>query len=146
MIKNISIFALSTLLGVTAVIGAPQDVPAPQGQDKAAQTGGTHANGRRQPDPQRQVQRLAKRLQLTSEQQNQLLPILAQRSEQWKAIREDTTLSATDRHSKLRDLRQESEGQIKNVLTDTQKQQYDAMLQQGHSHTKRHAAGTGSAS
>ena len=144
MIRNISIFALSALLGVAAAVGAPQEASAPAGQDKTAQ--GTHANGRRHRDPQQQVQRLAKRLQLTTEQQTQLLPILSQRAEQAKAIRNDTTLSVTDRRAKMRDLRQESEAQIKNVLTDTQKQQYDAMVQRGRSHMKHHEAGTGSAS
>lgn len=143
MIRNISIFALSALLGVATVVGAPQEASAPAGHDK---TEGTHANGRRQRDPQQQVQRLAKRLQLTDEQQTQLLPILSQRAEQAKAIRNDTTLSVTDRRAKMRDLRQESEAQIKNVLTDTQKQQYDAMVQRGRNHMKRHEAGTGSAS
>ena len=144
MKRSISILALSALLGVAAAIGAPQEASAPAQQDKTAQ--GTHANRGRQHDPQQQVQRLAKRLQLTSEQQTQLLPILAQRAEQAKAIRNDTTLAVTDRRSKLRGLRQESEAQIKNVLTDTQKQQYDAMVQQRRSHMKRHEAGTGSAS
>jgi periplasmic protein CpxP/Spy len=146
MTRSISILALSALLGVTAAVGAPQAVQAPAQQDKAAQAETAHAKGQRQFDPQRQVQRLAKRLQLTSEQQTQLLPILSQRSEQMKAIRNDTTLSATDRRAKMRDLRHESETQIKNVLTDTQKQQYDSMVQQRRSHMKHHEAGTGSAS
>lgn len=138
MTRSISILALSALLGVGAAVAAQQD--------KAAQADVTHAKGQRQLDPERQVQRLAKRLQLTNEQQSQLLPILSQRAEQVKAIRNDTTLSATDRRAKMRDVRQESEAQIKNVLTDTQKQQYDAMAQQRRSHMKHHEAGTGSAS
>jgi Spy/CpxP family protein refolding chaperone len=146
MKRSISILALSALVGVAAAIGAPQEASAPAQQDKTAQTGVKHASGRRHADPQQQVQRLAKRLQLTSEQQSQLLPILSQRTERAKAIRNDSTLSATDRRAKLRDLRQESEAQIKNVLTDTQKQQYDAMVQQRRSHMKRHEAGTASAS
>ena len=146
MTRSISILALSALVGVAAAAAAPQEASAPAQQDKTAQTDVKHANGRRQFTPQKQVERLAKRLQLTSEQQSQLLPIVSQRAEQAKAIRNDTTLSPTDRRAKLRDLRQDSEAQIKNVLTDTQKQQYDAMVQHGRSHMKRHEAGTGSAS
>ncbi len=146
MKKNIYIFTLSALLGATAIIAAPQETSAPAAQNQSAQTEGTRANEHRQFDPQRQVQRLAKRLQLTSEQQNQLLPILSQRAEQAKALRNDSSLPATDRRAKLRELRQESNTQIRNILTDTQKQQYDAMLQQAHSHMKRHGASTGSAS
>ena len=146
MKKNVYIFALSALLGATAAIGAPQEVSAPPQQNQTTQTDNARGYGHQQMDPQKQVQRLAKRLQLTSDQQNQLLPILAQRADQVKALRNDANLSATDRRAKMRDLRQESEVQIKNILTDSQKQQYDAMVQQARSHAKRHGAGTGSAS
>jgi Spy/CpxP family protein refolding chaperone len=146
MKKNICTFALSALLGATAMIAAPQENSAPAPQNQSTQTEGTRANGHRQPDPQRQVQRLAKRLQLTSDQQNQLLPILSQQAEQAKAVRNDSSLSATDRRAKLHEIRQESNTQIRNVLTDSQKQQYDAMLQQAHSRMKRHGGSTGSAS
>ncbi len=146
MKKNVYIFALSALLGATAAIGAPQDVSAPPQQNQTAPADSTRGHGHQQADPQKQVQRLAKRLQLTSDQQNQILPILAQRSDQAKALRNDASLSVTDRRAKMRDLRQESDAQIRNVLTDTQKQQYDAMLQQARSHAKRHGASTGSAS
>jgi protein CpxP len=146
MKKNICSFVLAALVGAAAAIGAPQEASAPAGQNGAAQADSAQANGHRQFDPQKQVQRLAKRLELTSEQQNQLLPILSQRAEQAKALRSDATLSATDRRAKMRELRQESNAQIRNILTDSQKQQYDAMLQQARSHGKRHGAGTGSAS
>jgi Spy/CpxP family protein refolding chaperone len=146
MKKNIYIFALSALLGATAAIGAPQEVSAPTQQNQTTQADGSRPHGHRQADPQKQAQRLAKRLQLTSDQQNQLLPILAQRADQAKALRNDASLSATDRRAKMRDLRQESDAQIRNILTDSQKQQYDAMLQQARGRMKQHGAGTGSAS
>lgn len=148
MKKNIYAFALSALLGAAGAIGAPQQASAPAQQNQSAKTEGAHANAHRQHDPQKQVEHLAKRLQLTSEQQTQLLPILSQRAERAKTIRNDASLSATDRRAKMRELRQESDVQIRNVLTDSQKQQYDAMLQQARDHAgrKRQAAGTGSAS
>ena len=145
MKKNIYVFALSALFGAAAAIGAPQEVSGQARQNQSVQTEGAQPKRHRQPDPQKQVERLAKRLQLTSEQQSQLLPILAQRSELAKALRSDASLSATDRYAKLRELRQESDAQIRNVLTDSQKQQYDAMLQQARSHAKRHQTGAGPA-
>jgi len=147
MNKHIYTFALSALLGATAAIGGPQEASGPVQQNQSVQTEGAQAKGHRQFDPQKQVERLTKRLQLTNEQQSQLLPILAQRTEQAKALRNDTSLSATDRQAKMRELRQESEVQIRNVLTDSQKQQYDAMLQQASSHKgrKSHQGGAASA-
>ncbi|MFL6447886.1 MAG: hypothetical protein ACJ746_09400 [Bryobacteraceae bacterium] len=148
MKKNLYVLALSALLGATAAMAGPQDSPAPVQQNQSAQSEGTHGKGHRQLDPQKQADRLAKRLRLTSEQQSQLLPILSQRADQAKALRSDTRLTATDRRAKLRDLRQESESQIRNILTDSQKQQYDALLQQARSHAgrKQQQASTPSAS
>jgi protein CpxP len=148
MKKNIYIFALSALLGAAAAVGAPQEASGPAQPNQSVQTEGAQANGHRHVDPQKQVQRLAKRLQLTSDQQSQLLPILSQRAEQAKTLRSDTSLSAEDRRAKMRELRQESNTQIRNVLTDSQKQQYDAMQQKARSHMngKRHQAPAASAS
>ena len=145
MKKNIYIFALSAVLGATAAIGSPQQTAAQPQQDQSVQTDGAHANRHQQHDPQQQVARLTKRLQLTNEQQSQLLPILSQQAEQAKAMRNDANLSATDRRAKMRELRQATNAQIKNILTDSQKQQYDAMLQQARDHSKRHGSGTRSA-
>lgn len=148
MKKNLYIFALSTLFGVTAAIGSPQAVSAPPSQSQSTSTDAPRATGRRQPDPNQQVKRLAKRLQLTPEQQSQLLPILVQHQEQAKGLRSDTSLTDTDRRAKLRDLRQDSNSQVKAILTDAQKQQYDAMLQHNRSrmHAKRQQGNDGSAS
>lgn len=141
MKKNVSLLALSTLFGVTAAFAAPQDVSAPAPQNQTAPAPQNHRRGQFS-DPNQQVQRLAKRLQLTSEQQNQLLPIFTQHQEQAKSIRSDSSLSAADRQAKLKDLRQQNNDQIRGVLTDAQKQQYDEMLQHARSraHAKRHQA------
>jgi periplasmic protein CpxP/Spy len=147
MKKSIYLVAVSALLSLTSAIAAPQQTTATAEQEQqTAPVQTVKPNEMRQADPQRQVKRLTKRLQLTPEQQRQLLPILSQRTEQVNAIRNDASLSVQDRRAKLRDARQESETQIKNVLTDTQRQQYDAMIQQNRSHIKRHRAGNGTAS
>jgi periplasmic protein CpxP/Spy len=132
MKKQIVCFALSTFLGFTA-FAAPQEqttAPAtPQAQAAPAQT-----EGARRFDPQRQVQMLTKKLNLTADQQQQLLPILTERNQQIQNLRNDNSLSRKDRHEKMLAIREDSQNKIKALLTQDQKQTYDQMLQQAREH------------
>ncbi len=122
MKKQLCIVSISALLGVGAALAAPQD------QNQAPPPSAEHA--RRAPDPARQVKMLTKKLNLTQDQQSKLLPILTNRQQQFESLRNDTSLSPQDKHAKMRSIREDSENQIKGILTDTQKQQYDQMQQQ----------------
>ena len=88
-------------------------------------------------DPNQQVQRLTKRLNLTADQQSQLLPILTERRQQMTSIRSDSSLSAQDRHAKMRAVRESSEAKIRALLTDSQKQTYDQMQQKMHERARQ---------
>ena len=125
MRKQLSLLAVSAIFGAGLAMATPQDqapapAPAPEGGQAA----------RHQPDPNRQVKMMTKRLNLTQDQQNQILPILSDRQQQFESIRNDSSLSPKDRHSKMQSLREDSESKIKAVLTDDQKQKYDKMQQQ----------------
>ena len=123
MRKQISLMAVAAIFGVGLAMAAPQEqapAPAPEAGQGA----------RHQPDPSRQVKMLTKRLNLTQDQQNQILPILTDRQQQFESIHNDSALSPKDRHAKMQSLRQDSETKIKAVLTDEQKQSYDKMQQQ----------------
>lgn len=126
MKKQIVSFALSAVFGLGVALAAPQS------QDQAVQpesnTQATHEHHRM--DPNRQVQRLTKRLNLTADQQKQILPVLTDQQQQMQAIWKDSSLSATDRREKMQTVRQDSEAKIKAVLNDTQKQEWDQMVQQ----------------
>ncbi len=133
MRKQLCIVSISALLGVGAAMAAPQD----QGQNSApAPESGQHA--RHAPDPARQVKMLTKKLNLTQDQQTKLLPILTNRQQQFESLRADTSLSPQDKHAKMRSIREDSENQIKSVLNDTQKQQYDQMQQQMRERMQQH--------
>src|SRR5581483_4243310 len=107
MKKQFLAVTLSTLFGVGVALAAPQD----QNQPAPAQNGQTEQGHR--PDPQRQVQRLTKRLKLTSDQQNQILAILTDRQQQMENIRSDNSLSRQDRFAKMRALREDTDSKIK---------------------------------
>ena len=133
MKKQLLSVALSTLFGMGVAIAAPQT------QDQPAASGQTaEAPHRHQADPNHQLKMLTKRLNLTADQQNQLLPMLTDRQQQMQAIRNDNSLAPKDRRTKMRALREDSEAKIKNVLTDEQKQTYDQMVQQMRERAQQH--------
>jgi Spy/CpxP family protein refolding chaperone len=123
MKKQLCLLTVSALIAIGAAIGAPQD------QSPAPAPGNGQAP-HRQMDPDRQVKMLTKKLNLTADQQTQIRSILTDRQQQFESIRNDSSLAPKDRREKMRSLRQESEGKIKAVLTDSQKQTYDQMQEQ----------------
>jgi periplasmic protein CpxP/Spy len=134
MKNRVLCLALSSFLGLGAALAAqaPQDQSAaPQAQAPTAQQ-----NGHRAVDPNRQIQMLAKKLNLTADQQNQILPILTDRQQQMAAIWNDSSLSKKDRHDKVRAIREDSKNKIDAVLSADQKQTYEQMLQRQHQHRK----------
>jgi hypothetical protein len=140
MRKQIYSLALSTFFGLGIAMAAPQDQSAPS----PAQAPTVQGTERHQMDPNRQLKMLTKRLNLTADQQNQILPILSDRQQQMQNIRADASLSAKDRHAKMRAVRDDSESKIKALLNDDQKATYDQMQQQRRQHMKQNAGQSGS--
>jgi periplasmic protein CpxP/Spy len=130
MKKQILTIALGSILGVSGAFAIPQ-------QDQAAAPQSNQQTWHHA-DPNQQLQRLTKRLNLTADQQNQLLPILTERQQQMESVRNDSSLSSKDKHAKMRAIREDSETKIRSVLTDSQKQTYDQMLQQMRDRMQQH--------
>ena len=122
MKKQFVSLALTIFFGLSGIGAA-----APQ-QDQQAPAAQQHEH--RPVDPNRQIKMLSKRLNLSADQQNQILPILTDRQQQMSAIFADNSLSPQDRHSKMRAIREDSDVKIRAVLNDSQKQTYDQMLRQ----------------
>ena len=122
MNKQLCTFAMSALLAMGIAIGAPTGQNEPQAPDATKAPRG-HA------DPNRQLKMLTKRLNLTDDQQKQILPVLTDRQQQFESIRNDSSLSPDDRREKMKALREDSDAKIKAVLNDNQKQTYEQMQQ-----------------
>ncbi len=84
---------------------------------------------RHAPDPNRAAHRLGKQLGLTQDQVAQIEPIIADRQQQVAGVRSDATLTPRDRRAKLHSIQQDSRNKIEALLTDSQKQQFEQMLQ-----------------
>jgi protein CpxP len=76
-------------------------------------------------DPDEQLARMTTRYSLTTEQQDQVKPILVSQQHQIQGLREDTALSREDRMTKMQAIRSDSDAKIKAVLSDDQKKQFE---------------------
>ncbi len=94
--------------------------------------GGGGPHGQHQPmSTDQHLQMLTQQLSLTSDQQQQIKPILENESQQMESLRSDTALSQQDRMSKMREIRQNSAGQIQPILTTEQQAKWQEMRSRG---------------
>lgn len=121
MRKTLCTLALTGLLGLgmTAFAQDQSTTPAPPAMH------GQH--GRMNPD--NQLAHLTKTLNLSSDQQTQIKPILENQQQQMMQIHQDTSLSRDDRMAKAKSLHEDTTSKIEAVLNDQQKQKYEAMQQ-----------------
>lgn len=125
---------LTALLGFGTGSALAQDEPAPppstQQQQPGSQSGpgmGKHMGGRHMPSVDDQLKNLTEKLSLTDDQQAKLKPMLEDQRKQMEQIRNDSSLSRQDMFSKMQDLRQSSDTQIKSVLSEDQQKNFDQM-------------------
>ena len=112
-------------LGTTAAAVAQDTPPPPPDQNRA----GPGGRGMRM-DPNRQLERLTRELNLTSDQQNQIKPMLFERQQKMQALMQNQSLAQEDRRTQMRTIGEGTNNSIKALLTDDQKQKFDAMQQQ----------------
>jgi Spy/CpxP family protein refolding chaperone len=122
------IFALTLAgvlaLGVTAAARAQDNPPPPPDQSQAGPPSG--GRGMRM-DPDRQLARLTQALNLTTDQQAQIKPLLVERQQKIQALMQDQSVSQEDRRAKARTISEGTNVSIKALLTEDQKQKFAAM-------------------
>jgi len=115
-------------LGITGAAFA-QDAPPPPPPDQN-QPGPPPGGGRgMRMDPNRQLERLTQELNLTSDQQEKIKPLLVERQQKMQALMQDQSLSQDDRRAQMRTIMEGSNNSIKALLTDDQKPKFDALQQ-----------------
>ena len=130
---------LGLALGVAGAALAQQGSAAPA--DSAAPM-----SAHQPADPQQQLARLSRKLQLTPAQEAKIGPILQSRQQQMQQLRADTSMAPSDRRTKMRAIMQDSNTQLQSVLTDSQKQQYQQMMQQAMQHRQEKQGASGGSS
>jgi protein CpxP len=77
--------------------------------------------------PTQRAERIAKQLNLTSDQQAKVQGILQQQRTAMQNVRQDSSLSPQDRRTKMMDIRSSTNTQIRALLTADQQQKWDQM-------------------
>ena len=88
--------------------------------------------------PERQLQHMTKMLNLNSQQQQRILPILQDRDRQMQTLWSNSSLAPQDRHAQMRAIMENSKNKLEAVLSDTQKQQYEEMMAKNRKHRLQH--------
>jgi len=104
-----------------AVLALPQS----SGQDQARED-----QAGSWPTPDEVVSKLDSKLSLTDDQKAKITPIIAERQEKLKALQADTSGRRLRKARKAKSIFEDSDKKIKAVLTDDQKQKYEAMQQE----------------
>jgi Spy/CpxP family protein refolding chaperone len=126
----------------TGVMLAQEPGSAPE-QGAPQADGGGHHHGRGFGDPDQRLAHMTKRYNLTADQQSQIKPLLQDEQQQMQSLRSDTSTPREDRRAKMQSIHQASTQKIEAVLTDEQKQQYEADQQKFESRRAEHGHGGG---
>ena len=92
---------------------------------------------------QRGLDRMAKALNLSDQQKQQIQPILEAQHQQLDALRNNTSLTSDQRREQSQQLRQQTQSQINNILTPEQQQQAQQMRDRMGSRRHRGPGGFG---
>ena len=130
---------LGAMLSTGVVLAQAPDQSQPTNAPQAAQ--GEQGNRHHAANPDRMAKHLEKKLGLSADQVAQIKPVLEDRAQKMQALRADTSLSQQDRRAKAHEIMQDSKTRIEAVLNDTQKQQFEQMLQERRSHHKSQPQG-----
>jgi Spy/CpxP family protein refolding chaperone len=132
--------ATGVMLAQEAGSAPEQNAP----QTEGGGMGGHH--GGHMMDPDQRLAKMTKRYKLTADQQSQIKPILQDEQQQMQSMRSDTTSSREDKHAKMQSMHQASTQKIEAVLTDEQRQKFDADQQkmQERRSEQMHGGGQGS--
>jgi Spy/CpxP family protein refolding chaperone len=119
-LRTLALLAMS-LLGTAAF--AQQNPPPPGGGDQPQ-------GPRRGMSVDDQLKMMTEKLNLTADQQAKIKPFLEDARTQSQAVMKDDSLSQDDKRTKVRGIRESTNSKVRDVLTDTQKKQFDAMQQE----------------
>jgi periplasmic protein CpxP/Spy len=141
MKRQLCSLVLTGLLA-TGVMLAQEPGSAPEQGAPQAEGGGMGGHrGGHMMDPDQRLAKMTKRYKLTADQQSQIKPILQDEQQQMQAMRSDTTSSREDKHAKMQSMHQASTQKIEAVLTDEQKQKFEADQQKMQQHRGEHMHG-----
>jgi Spy/CpxP family protein refolding chaperone len=116
-----------------------------QSAPSQAGAGGMGHHGGRMMDPDQRLAHMTKRYNLTTDQQNQIKPILQDEQQQMQTLHSDTSMSPDDKRAKAMSMHKDSTQKIEAVLNDQQKQKFEADQQKMQERRSQMQGGAGEA-
>ncbi|HXS77154.1 MAG TPA: hypothetical protein VN753_13335 [Terracidiphilus sp.] len=123
---TLALGGLLTIGGSAAALAQDTPPPPPDQNQAGPPPQGMGRRGMRM-DPDRQLQRLTRELNLTSDQQEKIKPLLVERQQKMQALFQDQSAVPEDRRTQAHSIMEGTNNSIKAVLNDDQKQKFDAM-------------------
>ena len=125
MFRAAAVLVCSAGLMASAALAQTQDAPPPPPADGQQQ--GPPPDGHRGFDPERRVEMMQRRLNLSADQTTQVRAIFADERGKMEALRGNTSLAPADRRAQGEALRQDQRTRVEAVLTPDQKAKYEEM-------------------
>jgi len=123
---TLALGGLLTVGGAGAALAQDTPPPPPDQNQAGPPQQGMGRRGMRM-DPDRQLERLTRELNLTTDQQTQIKPLLVDRQQKMQALFQDQSAAPEDRRTQGRTINEGTNNSIKALLNDDQKQKFDAM-------------------
>ena len=123
------LFVLVLMFGLCLTGYAQSDQQQPS-QEQGEHHGRGHGGP---PNPDQELAHLTQALDLTSDQQAKIKPILEDSFKQMQSVHQDTSLSQQDRSAKMQEIHKNLSAQIHEVLTPDQQTKFDSMTK-NHGH------------
>jgi periplasmic protein CpxP/Spy len=119
----------AALAGTIIAAGIPSFAQATESQSTPSTTQ-SQAPGKHWRHHHNRMAHMAKKLNLTQDQQTQLKPIFQSQHQQVKTIKNDTSLTKEQKKEKFQALRQDTMAKVNNILTPQQQQEWQQMRAQ----------------
>ena len=125
--NRIRLFTIGSLLMFALSAGAQQAASGGTNKDEQSQSTAPGV-----PPVERHLKVLTEKLDLTSDQQDRVRPILQEMHDSMKKAEQNQSLSDEERMNQLRAARMKADKQIREVLNDDQKKKLDQLEQEMH--------------
>jgi protein CpxP len=114
--------------GMSATAAMAQDTPPPPPPADQTQGPPPGGPGGRGMNPERRLEMMQKRLNLSADQTTQVKALMDGEQARMEALRSNTSLAQQDRRSQMMAIRQDGETKTRALLTPDQVKKYDEML------------------
>src|SRR6201989_1980303 len=106
----------------------------PAQQTTAGTSGTSQGNAQNVPTVEQHLRVLSEKLDLTSDQQPKVKPILQELHDATLKVAQDESLTHEERMDKVRPLREKADKQIREILNEEQRKKLDQLEHDPHSH------------